>query len=391
MDQSSAVEQELDRKRHEVTAEFGTTALRDIPLQELLDTAVRCLRLGVDARYVKILEYRPETDDLLLRAGVGWREGVVGQARLSCDLHSPPGRAFRTGEPIRIRDIRNQDVYEWAPLLREHGIVSLINVPIMNDDFIYGVLEVDATRPHDWSDADTHFLFSFAHLLTAAIKRRKAEEQRELLFRELQHRVKNNLQLIVSLLNVHARSATDRQARRNFEELAHRVGVVGSVYQMLATSRRIDRVSIRAYLSELCAKLELLAPNDRPIHIEGTFEDEAVLVDDAVPIGLIVNELVTNSVEHAFDERGGLVRVGLSFGPDRLAGTLSVSDDGHGIAPGTPRHLGLQIVHLLAGQLSGSVTQRDQARGTCFVITFRLTAKARLEVPPGPPVGARRQ
>lgn len=391
MHRSTAAEQELDSKRYALTAAFGATALHDIPVEELFDAAIRCVRRGVAARHVTILEYHPETDDFLVRAGVGWHDGIVGHGRLPSDPRSPSGHAFRTGTPVRIRDMRDQDRYESSTLLREHRIVSLVNVPIMNDEFAYGVLEVEATTPHDWSDDDTNFLSSIAHLLTAAIKRKRAKSERDALVRELQHRVKNNLQFVVSLLNAHARSATDPRSRRSFEELAHRVGVVGSVYQILATNKRIDRVSIRAYLSELCAKLELLIPPDRPIHIEGRFDDAAILVDDAIPIGLIVNELVTNSVEHAFGERGGLVRVELSLGPERLSGTLTVSDDGRGMAPGTPHRLGLQIIHLLAGQLSGSLTQPPARHGTRFVIAFRLTAKDRLDASRKAPLGARRR
>lgn len=373
----SIMPDDTERRRQEITAKFGELALRDVPLQELLDRAVRAVNAGTSARYVNVLEYRPERDDLLVRAGTGWKNGVVGHAALSSDLRSPPGYAFRMRQSVHIRDLRRQDEFEWAPLLREHGVVSLINVPITNDQFTYGVLEADEMAPHGWSEADADFLNGLAHLLSLAIQRKKTEEQRELLFREVQHRVKNNLQLIVAMLNMHARHAGDPESRRGFAELAQRVAVIGSVYQMLVTSRHVDRVGTRAYLSELCAKLELLAPDDT-VQVEGRFDDRPMLLDDAIPLGLIVNELVTNSIKHAFGPAGGSVTVELRFAEDDGQGTLIVADNGRGMAADAADHLGLQIVRHLVRQLSGTMTRRPNAPGAVFEVRFRPAARGRL-------------
>jgi hypothetical protein len=76
------------------------------------------------------LRYRAEKGDLLIEAGVGWKPGVVGNATLAVDYKSPAGRAFQTGAPVTIEDIRDTDEFRNPELLREHGIISIINVPV---------------------------------------------------------------------------------------------------------------------------------------------------------------------------------------------------------------------------------------------------------------------
>ena len=89
-------------RRQEIIARFGHRALQDADLQDLLQEAAGLAAEGMDTKRAKVLEYRPATDDLLVRAGVGWKDGVVGHATLPSDLASPPGYVFRKGEPLAL-------------------------------------------------------------------------------------------------------------------------------------------------------------------------------------------------------------------------------------------------------------------------------------------------
>ena len=95
----------------------------------------------------KVLRYRPDSGDLLIVAGVGWKPGVVGTETLPIDSASPPGRSIQTAAPVIIEDLPNDPEYRVSPLLRDHGIVSVLNVPVMIDGKNWGVLEVDAEEP----------------------------------------------------------------------------------------------------------------------------------------------------------------------------------------------------------------------------------------------------
>ena len=137
----------LDRVRRHVRilVDIGRLAGEKADLNRFLNRAVLQIARAVEIHHVKVLQYRRRTSDLLLVAGVGWKEGVVGTATLSADLRSPPGRAFQTAEPISITDLDEQKEYAHSELLKEHGIVSLTNVPILIDGAAWGVLEVDST------------------------------------------------------------------------------------------------------------------------------------------------------------------------------------------------------------------------------------------------------
>ncbi len=250
---------------------------------------------------VKVLQPDAQTDELLVTAGVGWKPGTVGHARLPKDMRSPPGLTYRTGDSVTIRDLPNDPGYDYSDLLRDHGVVSVINVPI-KDKYVFGVLEVDAGHKAQWRRADVDFLQAFANLLMAAVLRREAEDHLTLLLQEIQHRVKNNLQLIAAMLNIYARRSTNLAARRDFEEVSRRVIVIGSLYQMLVRSDGAGRISVRDFIGGVCQKLQSSTANEN-IQIECAIQDVEASFDEVIPIGLAVNELVMNAIEHAVSRR----------------------------------------------------------------------------------------
>jgi two-component sensor histidine kinase len=357
-------------KRSEILAHFGAEALRHTPLERILTLAVECTASGVGAHRVKILEAQPD-GTLLVVAGVGWREGVVGHTRLAGTMDSPPGRALLTGLPVNIEDIRQQSAYRISDLLREHNIVSLVNVPIRNGDFTFGVLEVDSTQPMRWNDYDVNFLYGFANLVTAAIQRSRMEDQRNVLMREVQHRVKNNLQLVTSMMRASARSAEGQEAKQILEELARRVTVVAGVYQLLMTGA-MDRINIRTYLGDLCSKLTMAAEG---VLIRTDLADRVIGIDEAIALGLITNELVTNSLQHAFPERAGTIRVSVKPTEEADWMRLTVADDGRGTTDAAAPGFGTRMISLLAAQLGGEIVGASGTEGSSFEARLRLPAR----------------
>ncbi|MFC7544693.1 GAF domain-containing protein [Siccirubricoccus deserti] len=179
-------------------------------LQRAVAQAARATGVG----HTKVMRYRPEQGDLLIEAGVGWKPGVVGVARFGTDLDSPSGRALQTGQAILIDDIRGHPEFRLHPVIADHGIVSLLNVPVTFGNMIWGVLEADSELPGHFSEADAEFLETLAALLAGALQRLAAvqtaeiaaaevavrAERRAVLLRELQHRAKNNLALVAAML-----------------------------------------------------------------------------------------------------------------------------------------------------------------------------------------------
>jgi signal transduction protein with GAF and PtsI domain len=189
----------------------------------------------VEIHHVKVLQYRPRTSDLLIVAGVGWKEGVVGSATLSADLRSPPGRAFKTAEPVSVHNLPEQGEYVYSDLLKDHRILSLLNVPILMDGAAWGVLEVDSTRSRDFTEDTADFLTAAAALLRphagqdheARFAAAAAEAQkREVLLREMQHRVKNNFQLVLSSISLQKRRHQGAEVHGALDHVASLINAI---------------------------------------------------------------------------------------------------------------------------------------------------------------------
>ena len=220
------------------------------------------------------------------------------------------------------------------------------------------------------SSADAPDIVCVAQDISA---RKEAEEQlrdslqeKEVLLREIHHRVKNNLQVIASLLHVQSKKVEDEDARRLFAESQER----------LSQSDDLAQVDFGAYLDRLTEHLYRshgVALRDVTCHLD---TDSAVLgVDRAIPAGLIINELVSNALEHAFPEDStGTINV--SFTTEDEVGTIVVADDGVGVDDAddleSERTRGMRLVNGLVRQLRGEVDVNG-TDGLQFTITFPLT------------------
>ncbi|MBY0294504.1 MAG: GAF domain-containing protein [Methylobacterium sp.] len=335
-------------------------------------------------RRVKVLRYRPDQGDLLVEAGVGWKPGVVGKATLPIDSASPPGRSIQTAAPVVIEDLPNDPEFRLSPLLRDHGIVSLMNVPVMIDSRTWGVLEVDAAEPHIFNEGDVTFLTTFANILGVALLRQDTERKAaeavaqcareksfsEVVLREFQHRVKNNFQTIIAFLALQRRHADTSDSRNRFGNVMDRVHAIALAQDQLSFETGTGHVEIGDYLRALCANID---PRQETVVIEVHVEGGVQLpLDRAVPVGLIVNELVTNSLKYAFGDEGGTIRVAFTMDPEMSEGHLVVEDNGRGM--GAPREggLGLKLIRAFSGQLDGQVEHEPAEKGTRTCVRFPL-------------------
>jgi PAS domain S-box-containing protein len=165
----------LRLRQQELLAELGTLALRAGDIDALLQDAARLVAQGLGTNFCKILEHLPGEDRLLVRAGVGWREGVVGVATVSADVTCPAGYALRTGDAI-ISDHMTEESPFWTPqLLQDHGIRRAMNVVIRGVGAAYGVLEADSPNPGDFGHDDLAFMWGAANLLGFAIEHKRTE------------------------------------------------------------------------------------------------------------------------------------------------------------------------------------------------------------------------
>ena len=366
------------RLRHrDLLAELGTEALRSRDLDPLLAEASRIVAEGMGTQFAKVLEYRPAENNLLVRAGVGWHEGVVGHATLGADDGSPAGYALKTTEPVIANDLAREQRFRTPALLAEHGIRRAINVIIRGDGTAYGVLEADSHRPGAFLSEDIAFLQAAANLLGVAIERCRREAElerslqvRELLIREADHRIKNSLQLVVSLLSLQRSKLPDEQAIAALDSAIGRVRAVAEAHRALHQSKDLTTIAFDQMLRDLCHHTGALSPATTiTCNADENIEIDA---ERAIPLGLIVSELLTNAARHAYPEgTAGTIEAGARRTPDHLE--VTVTDRGVGSDTGTAasRTLGTSIVQALARQIGLDVQTISQpGQGTS--ITLRL-------------------
>jgi len=195
----------------------------------------------------------------------------------------------------------------------------------------------------------------------------EAERAKDLLYRELRHRTKNDFAMAVSVLNLQARTQTKPEVNEALLAAASRLHVLSKAHEQLEPSGERGAVKMSDYLQALCRSLtESMGSEKANVSVEC---DEAELpAERAIPVGLIVNELVTNAFKHAFVERQkGTIGVSLRRGP---AYRLAVEDNGKGCSKAEATGLGTQLVDLLVRQLNGTMERIDAAPGCRIQIQF---------------------
>ncbi|MFQ6019393.1 MAG: EAL domain-containing protein [Dehalococcoidia bacterium] len=171
-------EEALEARAHQqaVVAELGQRALAGTHPSVLMDRAVALIAKALDVEYCKVLQLLPGGKALLLRAGVGWKEGHVGHAKVGAKADSQAGYTLISKKPVVVEDLRREKRFRGPPLLHDHGVVSGMSVIIHGKGRPYGVLGAHTTRRRAFTEYDVHFLQAVANVLATAIERKRAEE-----------------------------------------------------------------------------------------------------------------------------------------------------------------------------------------------------------------------
>jgi len=371
-------------RQQEILAELGVVALQGRPFLGLLDETVRLTAEGMNAEFCKVLEYMPAANRLLVRAGIGWHEGIVGKATLGADLESPSGFALHTGQPVISNHLENEQRFRTPELLVEHGIRRAMNVILQGDGAPYGVLEVDSRSEGEFTANDIAFLQGAANILGMAIERQRYErrlkdalDRHQILLKEITHRVKNSLQVVTSMLQLQASAANDDALAEHLAQASSRVSAVGRAYERLAYDENVETIALDAYLKDVCADAIRTSPQCR---LDYTADSRIrVDADRAIPVALIANELITNAAKHAFAEGSSPCRIAvrLTAAADATL-SLSVSDNGRGLPAdfdmAQAKGLGMRVVMALTKQLGGNIIPHSGADGTEFILSIPISS-----------------
>ena len=191
----------LERRlqQEKAVATLARRALAGADVQALMGEAVATVARVLGADYCHIVEFTPERNGLLLVAGEGWKEGLVGHTTVEAGDHSQAGYAIATGEPVIVDDLTSETRFSASPLLLESGAVSGVSTSLGSSDQPWGVLGVYATQPRAFSEDEGRFVQAVAHVLTDASRRHQTDER----LRESERRHRSLIQTIPAAVLVH--------------------------------------------------------------------------------------------------------------------------------------------------------------------------------------------
>ena len=269
------------------------------------------------------------------------------------------------------------------PYFKPNGISSVMDVPLWLDGDLVGILCHETFKTRHWKFEEQDFASSLANLISLGLeasKRKKAEEdlkaslkEKEILMKEIHHRAKNNLTIISSLLNLQSRHISDKEALGVFRESQNRARSMALIHEKLYRSDNLRKIDFGEYIRSLTVELFNSYRTSSGIELDTSIDNINLDINTAVPLALIVNEIVTNSLKYAFpDKKAGNVLV--SFAKNHEGLQLIVEDNGIGFPNDldfrNTNSLGMQLVTSLTDQIKGNI-KLERDGGTKFVIDFK--------------------
>jgi PAS domain S-box-containing protein len=372
-----------------------TLRLNEARLETLVD-----LNQMTDASADDIIEFALEEAVLLTRSALGllafldedqrtiashvWSRRVREQCAVDGSDGSVPAAAMVADAVAKRHPIIINGPFPAAGRLPEgHApIRRFMSVPVFDGARIVAVAGV-AEKAGDYDPSDARQLTLLMEGMWMLVQRQRSQaklrrslEEKEVLLKEVHHRVKNNLQIISSLLNLQLGHAQGGSMAEILRESQNRIRSMALIHERLYRSDDLSRVDFGYYVRNLTSYLSrTYASTAQPVHVRVEIGTILLGVDLAIPCGLIVNELVTNAFRHAFvDGRAG--EVCISMTQNESVYRLSVRDNGIGLPEGFETRrtgsLGLQLVDTLTDQING-VLEMQSAGGAEFSIVFRAS------------------
>ena len=369
-------------QRQETLLELSQKDLSKMPegLQKITEASFKTL--GVDQ--VSIWLFDPAKTKIICQDcynGKTHEDGLILEA-------SKYPRYFEAMKKFHNITAANAQGYYYTSELNEsyfkpNGICSLLDVPIWLEGELVGVLCHETFKTRHWKFEEQDFVSSLANLISLGLeasKRKKAEEdlkaslkEKEILMKEIHHRAKNNLTIISSLLNLQSRHINDKEALGVFRESQNRARSMALIHEKLYRSDNLRKIDFGEYIRSLTIELFNSYRASQGIELDMDIANIDLDINTAVPLALIVNEIVTNSLKYAFpDKKTGNVSVHFAKNDGGLQ--LIVEDNGIGF-PGdldfrNTNSLGMQLVTSLTDQIKGNI-KLERNEGTKFIIDFK--------------------
>jgi PAS domain S-box-containing protein len=395
------VEAEVEQRRREteVLAQLAQTLSASLELDIVLQRVVEAAQELSGSERALIFLREPGADTIVSRYQVGYPHMPYEGLRIEPGK-GIGGQVLLTGRPLRTADYATDPRFskDYLGSMWAGGRLAVITVPITIGSRVEGVLYVSNQDSRPFTEGHEAVLLRLADHAATAIRnaqlyreaadeltrRIQAEEalkaslrEKEVLLKEIHHRVKNNLQIISSLLNLQSGYSEDPHLQAMFEDSQHRIQSMALIHEHLYQASDLARIDFGSYVRSLAAQLLRSYQHFCPrVTLSTNMAAVSLGIDQALSCGLLVNELMTNSLKHAFPhEQDGNISLALQV--DAYQVTLLVQDTGVGFPDDldfrATDSLGLQLVCALTEQLGGTITL-ERHSGTLFRLTFPVSS-----------------
>jgi PAS domain S-box-containing protein len=354
-------------RQQEAVAELGRRALAEPDLSALMDETVEAVARTLNLEHCEILELLPDGDTLLLRSGVGWKEGLVGNATVGADAGSPAGYTLAADEPVVVEDLRAESRFGESSRLREHGVTSGMSAIVRGRKGPFGVLGAYARNRRTFSRDDVNFMRAVANVLAAAVERKNAEEEmsgirgaeRQRIARDMHDEaLQDVVYALQEIREAEATSGNGRQdARLRGAADALRRSVEGLRSAIFDLKLDEDREQTLVEMLESLVELNRRTSPEREVElsVEEGFRSPLARTEE-VELLRLVQEALANVRRHSGARR---VRVAVDTSGSKLR--VEVSDDGRGFDPaGASAGMGMRGMRERARALGGSLEIRSK-------------------------------
>ncbi|TGL74528.1 sensor histidine kinase [Leptospira yasudae] len=361
--------------------QFVQVIVRDINSRKRAELELERLRTKLQMTRERLLGVIEGTKDSICAVDINFRV-IAFNSSFELNFWRLYGKKIEPGNllPEMILDPLERAVVieNWSRALR--GEVYTIERTMRGFVQDVATLEISFSSIRDSS----HNLIGATQIIRDITERKRAEEklkktleEKEVMLKEIHHRVKNNLQVVASLLGLQAEHSENDQISQILKECERRIQSMALIHKELYQSENITKIDFYDYLNTLLVSLLHSFGKEKKIEFRISSKPNFVSIETAIPLGLIVNELVTNSLKYAFPkEEKGLISVKLRS--DVEESVLEVSDNGigmpNGFDLGKSESLGLRLVEILSRQLRGksSFVPADEGKGTKFQVRFKI-------------------
>lgn len=351
-------------------------------LDDILDVVTEMAAKMMDTAVCAIFLLNETRTHLELRSAR--RELTTSQHRpplpIGTENDSVLGTVLHTGQPIYIANVQKDERDLGKTLAQQEGLVSLLAVPLSVRDRAIGVFACYSTQPRQFSEEQQALFATLANQTALAIENARLVTNTAVI-REMHHRIKNNLQTVAMLMQLQLNDADNLSSHEVLQTNIHRIHSIAAVHEILSEKgfRLVDVKDVLERISRTTAETMVHSSQSITIHVFG--ESLTLPSKPATAVALVVNELVQNSLEHAFDEQAQSGQINISLGRSPEEMIIIVQDNGRGLPDPIKPGLGLEIVGTLVKEdLYGRLKfNRPLSGGAEITLRFPRTVEHEIE------------